>query len=172
MAHKLCALFLPAVGAGWLLLVGNGQGQFLISCVISRVHTTRLVQQLSWVLKTQEREKVQWPSKHHKFLHSYVVWISWLEGRPTSGMQPGRLRASGICTIPCTYLLPKSLLRASVKIDFLFARISATKDPDVQPFQNRPLRASVFKITKNLYLDPNIQNFDYYYRVFTTRSCT
>jgi len=51
-------------------------------------------------------------------------------------LHPGcRLRASGICPIPCTHLLPKSPLRASVKMAFLVARIGAQKKPCVHPFQ-------------------------------------
>ena len=44
-------------------------------------------------------------------------------------MHPGcRLRASGICSIPCAHPLPKSPLCASVKMAFLVARIKAQKD--------------------------------------------
>jgi len=64
-------------------------------------------------------------------------------------VHPGcRLRASGICAHP----LPKSPLRAFVKMDFLVARINAQEDPCLQSvgFQR---------------LDPN---FGFYYRGFTT----
>jgi len=58
-------------------------------------------------------------------------------------VHPGcRLRTFWICPIPCAHPLPKSQLRASVKMAFLVARISAQKDPCVHPFQKWPLRAS------------------------------
>ena len=51
-------------------------------------------------------------------------------------VHPGcRLRASGICPIPCVHPLLKSLLRASVKMAFLVVRIGNQKDPCVRPFQ-------------------------------------
>ena len=56
-----------------------------------------------------------------------------------------RLRASGICPIPCAYPLPTSLLRAFVKMAFLVARTSALKDPCVRLYQEWPLRSSVFQ---------------------------
>jgi len=59
-----------------------------------------------------------------------------------------RFRESGICSIPCAHPLPKSPLRASVKMAFLVASISAQKDPCVHPFQKLPLRASVFNSIK------------------------
>jgi len=43
--------------------------------------------------------------------------------------------------VACAYLLPKSPLRASVKMAFLVARISAQKDPCMHPSQKGPLRA-------------------------------
>ena len=46
-----------------------------------------------------------------------------------------KLPASGICHIPCAYPLPKSPLRAPVKMALLVACIRAPKDPYVQPFQ-------------------------------------
>ena len=59
-----------------------------------------------------------------------------------------RLRASGKCLIPCTHPLPKSPLRASVKMAFLVARIGAQKDHCVHLFQKWPLHASVWKSLK------------------------
>ena len=87
------------------------------------------------------------------------VFVRSLEGLPTC-----RLRASGICPIPCVHPLPKSLLRVSVKMAFLVARIGAQKDPCVHPFQRWPLHASIIRVTKNQHLDPNIRNFGVYYR--------
>jgi len=56
---------------------------------------------------------------------------------------------SGIRPIPCTHLLPKSPLRASVTLAFLVARIGAqNKCPCVHPFQEWPLYAFVFKSLK------------------------
>ena len=85
-----------------------------------------------------------------------IAWLTkcifWLEGLPAGC----RLRASRICPIPCAYPLPKSPLRASVKMAFLVARIGVPKDPGVHPFQKWSLRASVFKVIKNQHLDPNI----------------
>ena len=69
---------------------------------------------------------------------------------------------------PCAYPLPKSPLRASVKIAFLVVRIGAQNDIFVHPFQKWPLRASVFRVTKNQHLDPNIRNFGSEYRGFST----
>ena len=40
--------------------------------------------------------------------------------------------------IPCAHLLPKSPLRASVKMALLVARIGAQNDPFMHPFQNDP----------------------------------
>jgi len=53
---------------------------------------------------------------------------------------------------------------------FLVERISARKDPCVHPFQKGPLRSSLFRFTKNQHLDPNIRNFGFYYRGFTTKT--
>ena len=86
-------------------------------------------------------------------------------------VNPGcRLRASRICPILCAHPLPKSLLRASIKLEmaFLVARIGAQDDPCVHPFQKWPLRASVFRVTKNQHLNPNISNFGFYNQGFTT----
>jgi len=84
-------------------------------------------------------------------------------------VHPGcRLRASGICAIPCVHPLPKSLLRASVKMACLVARIGTQKDPCVHPFQKWPLHVSVFRVSKKKHLDPNIWKFGFYYRGFTT----
>ena len=56
-------------------------------------------------------------------------------------MHPGcRLRASGICLIPCAHLLPKSPLRASVKMAFLVARIGAQKDHTGEHFLTHGLK--------------------------------
>jgi len=76
-----------------------------------------------------------------------------------------RLRASGICPIFCAYPLPKSPLRASIKMALLVARIGAQNDRCVSEMT---LRASFFRVTKNQHLDPNIRNSGFYYRVFTT----
>ena len=83
---------------------------------------------------------------------------------------PGcRLCASGICPIPCAHPLPKSPLHTSVKMAFLVARISTQNDLCVQPFQKLPLCVSVFRVTKNQHLDPNIRNFGFDYWGFTSR---
>ena len=74
-----------------------------------------------------------------------------------SYVYPGcRLCASGICPIPCTHPLPKSLSRTSVKMAFLVARIGAQKGPCVHLFQKWPLHASVFRVTKTQHLDPKL----------------
>jgi len=56
-----------------------------------------------------------------------------------SYVYPGcRLCASGICPIPCTHPLPKSLSRTSVKMAFLVARIGAQKALACTCFKNDP----------------------------------
>jgi len=77
-----------------------------------------------------------------------------------------RLRASEFWPISCAYLLLKSLLRASVSMALLAARICIPKHPCVHPFQKWPLRSSVFRIINNQHLDLNIWNFGFYYWVF------
>jgi len=67
--------------------------------------------------------------------------------------------------MPCAPF-PKNPLRATFKMALLVVRIRAQKDPCVHPFHKRPLHASVFRVTKNQHLDPNILHFDFWYRGF------
>jgi len=62
-----------------------------------------------------------------------------------------RLRAYGICPIPCANPFPKSPLRASVKMAFLVSRINVPKDLCVHPFRKWPLRAIDFKSPKTTF---------------------
>jgi len=75
---------------------------------------------------------------------------------------PGcRLRACGICPIPCAPF-PKNPLRASFKMGLLVVRIGAQKEACVHAFHKRSLRASVFRVTKNQHLNAaNVLHFGF-----------